>query len=118
MRALLLGAVLLLAVSPQGWAGELSVHGLPSNKPRILHMPAQLPIAEHRDRSADGSANLKPFEQPAPLPPNVTYFGPIRTEIHDGHATSYIDGAHVFGGNISGSVDARSAQIILHWPGN
>ena len=114
MRALLLGAALLLAVSPQGWAGDFRER-VPN---QILRIPAQLPLAEHRDRSADGSANLKPFEQPAPLPPNVTYFGPIRTEIHDGHATSYLDGAHVFGGNISGSVDGRSAQIILHWPGN
>jgi hypothetical protein len=118
MRALLLGAALLLAVSPQGRAGDFRERALQSSQPQILRLPEQLPIAEHRDRSADGSANLKPFEQPAPLPPNVTYFGPIRTEIHDGHATSYIDGAHVFGGNISGSMDGRSAQIILHWPGN
>ena len=116
MRALL---ALALFVPAAAMAGPLDLRSL-----RMQGDAMQTPAGDNTARDGE-QVRLKPYKplKMDNLPLKTMNFGPIEAEIggtgdgKDHHFARYqLEGTHILGGHIGGSIDGGEAKLELTWP--
>lgn len=130
MRSVAACLVALLAGTAPGWAGpSLLLPSAPSSIPTPPAAPPNRPI----DLSAFGAFHnmaqrqAEPFirhdtDDAMPTGNSGLSLGPLQTDFqratgkHAQFARFRLNGVTVFGAAIGGSIDGRSAHLVLSWP--